>query len=144
MFGKKLGATGRIVAGLALAGASLALTAVSAHAQEFSRYGGTTTDSITVYGPHRYVTQPTTGARVRMDGVSTVVPLGDLDLSTPYGARIAKVRIVQAARDVCEEAEYVYPKDGDPPGGCYSNAVRQGMRAAQDMAGYPIVAWGYH
>ena len=143
MFGNKLGASGRVVAGLALAGASLALTAISAQAQPYSRYGGTTTDSVTVYGVDRYVTQPTTGARVRMDRVSLVVPLGDLDLSTPYGAHIAKARISQAARDVCDAAETLYPKDGDAPGGCYANAVRQGLRQAQDVAGYPIVAWGY-
>ena len=143
MFGNKLGASGRVVAGLALAGASLALTAISAQAQPYSRYGGTTADSITVYGADLYVTQPTTGARVRLDRVSMVVPLGDLDLSTRYGAHLAKARISQAARDVCDAAETAYPKGGDPPGGCYASAVRQGLRQAQDVAGYPIVAWGY-
>jgi UrcA family protein len=147
MFGKKLGARGRFTAGLALAGASLAaLVALSARADPYSPYGGTTAGSVegvTVYAPHRYTTQPTTGARVRMDQVSMTVPLGDLDLSTQGGAAIAKARIVRAAKDVCDAADDAYPRDGQPPGGCYAMAVRDAMRQAQDAAGYPIMAWGY-
>ncbi len=146
MFGKKMGPAHRVSVGLALAGASLALVALSARADPYSPYGGTTASSVegvTVYAPQRYITQPTTGARVRMDQVSMTVPLGDLDLSTGYGARVAKARIVRAAKDVCQEVEDAYPGSGEPPGGCYSMAVRTAMRQAQDQAGYPIVAWGY-
>jgi UrcA family protein len=102
-----------------------------------------TVEGVTVYVPYRYVRQPTTGARVRMNSVSLAVPLGDLDLSTPGGARVAKARIVEAAKDVCQRAEDVYPGSGEPPGGCYSMAVHDALRQAQDQAGYPIVAWGY-
>ena len=144
MFRKTLGAGGRAAVGLAIAGASLALAATAAKAEPY--YGGTTVDDVegvTVYAPDRYARQPTTGARVRMDRVSTTVPLGDLDLSNPYDARIAKARIVEAAKDVCDEAGDIYPNGGEPPGGCYATAVRDALAQAQDMAGYPIVAWGY-
>ena len=146
MFGKKTSAAGRVTAGLALAGASLALMALSARADPYSPYGGTTVGSVegvTVYAPDRYARQPTTGARVRMDRISMTVPLGDLDLSTHYGARLAKARIVQAARQVCQDVDDAYPGDSEPPGGCYARAVHDALAQAQDEAGYPIVAWGY-
>ena len=145
MFGKKSAAAGRVGVTAVLAGASLALVAVAAHAAPY--YGDTTSvgsvEDVTVYAPHRYVTQPTTGRRVPLDQVSMTVPLGDLDLSTRYGARVAKARIAQAAKDVCQEVDDAYPGDSEPPGGCYSLAVRAAMRQAEDQAGYPIVAWGY-
>ena len=87
--------------------------------------------------------QPTTGAIVQLDSVSLEVPLGDLDLSTPDGAYLAKLRIEAGAREACYQVEARYPNDGETPGGCYSNAVRQGVAQAQRIAGYPIVAWGY-
>ena len=146
MFGKKPGTAGRFAAGLALASASLALVALSARADPYTPYGATTDGSVegvTVYAPDRYVRQPTTGRQVRMDQVSMTVPLGDLDLSTHDGARIAKARIVRAAKDVCQAVDDANPGDSEPPGGCYAMAVHQALRQAQDQAGYPIVAWGY-
>jgi UrcA family protein len=132
MFGKKMGA-GRVAVGLALAGASLALVALSARADPYSPYSDTTVGSVegvTIYAPDRYVRQPTTGARVRMEQVSMIVPLGDLDLSSRYGARVAKARISQAAKDVCQAADDAYPGSSEPPGGCYAMAVREGLRRA--------------
>lgn len=146
MFVKKLSPTARLSAGLALAAASLAIAVSAARADDYSPHGGTTVgdvQGVTVYAPDRYTHQPTTGRMVRMNQVSMTVALGDLDLSTRGGARIAKARIVEAARDVCQRVEDVYPGSGEPPGGCYSMAVRDALRQAQDQAGYPIVAWGY-
>jgi UrcA family protein len=72
------------------------------------------------------------------------VPLDDLDLATRRGAHIAKARIERAARDVCNAMDDNYPKDVEPKvGSCYSRAVRDGLAQAQEMAGYPILAWGY-
>ena len=146
MFGKKLSSTTRLSAGLALAGASLAIVVSAARADPYSPHGGATVGSVegvTVYTPYRYIRHPTTGQMVRMNTVSVGVSLADLDLSTPAGARIAKARIVDAAKDVCQRAEDVYQGSGEPPGGCYSMAVRDALRQAQEQAGYPIVAWGY-
>jgi UrcA family protein len=89
------------------------------------------------------VRQPVTGARVELDQVSFIVPIGDLDLSTRHGAREAKARIEAAARDACDRAQELYPYDEEVPGGCVSQAVRDGLQQAEDAAGYPIVAWGY-
>lgn len=153
MFGNTLGARGALAFAAAAASATLGLAAVSAHADAYGPYAAQTpyqaqtydTDvgGVTVYAPRRYARQPTTGALVRLRNVSTTVPLDDLDLSTRYGARIAKARISRAARDVCDEAERAYPGSSDVPGGCYSMAVRDGLQQAQDISGYPIVAWGY-
>ena len=141
MFGKILGGAALTVA---IAGASLVLTSAPAVAQPSTGYGddaGASVGGVTVYAPHRYARQPTTGALVRMDSVSMAVPLGDLDLSTRWGAHVAKARIERAARDVCQEAEDVYPNDVPAPGSCYAQAVHEGLAQAQDAAGYPIVAW---
>jgi UrcA family protein len=144
MFSKELG---RAVA-VSGACAALALFAAPADAQlsptgagDKSAYG---VGDITVYAHHRYATQPTTGERVRMDSISMTVPLDDLDLATRRGARIAKARIERAARDVCDEVQLNYPKDVEPAvGSCYTHAVRDAVAQAQDVAGYPILAWGY-
>jgi UrcA family protein len=146
MFGKKLGPAGRLSAGLALAGASLALAVAAAHADPYSPYGGTTVGSaegVTVYAPYRYIRHPSTGQMVRMNAVSIPVSLSDLDLSTPGGAHVAKARIVAAAKEACRQVEDAYPGSSEPPGGCYAMAVRDALLQAQDQAGYPIVAWGY-
>jgi UrcA family protein len=142
MFFKNLTAT------LAVASASFAVAALPASADPYTYVGRDNTAAdddagVTVYAPYDYARQPTTGAIVRMDQVSTTVPIDDLDLSNPYDARIAKARIVDAARYVCERADDAYPQDGQPPGGCEATAVRDALRQAQDQAGYPIVAWGY-
>jgi UrcA family protein len=131
-----------LAAGFALsAGLVLALPAMAQPApydDETASVGG-----VTVYGPQRYARQPTTGAWVRMDSVSMRVPLADLDLSTRYGARLAKARIERAARDVCDRAQDAYPNDVEPERGCYATAVRDGLAQAENAVGYPIVAWGY-
>jgi UrcA family protein len=147
MFGNTFRQFGRAAAGLALVGASAALTSLPARADPYDRYtpapAQDTVEGVTVYAPHRYVRQPTTGARVRLDTISMRVPLGDLDLSTPGGAREAKARIVEAAKDVCDEVQQVYSNGVEIPGGCYANAVREALAQTQRLAGYPIVAWGY-
>ncbi|HVN01440.1 MAG TPA: UrcA family protein [Caulobacteraceae bacterium] len=146
MLGRNLDRLRRAATGLALAGASLALTSVAANADPWAPYGQTVAPDVgglTVYAPNRYVRQPTTGAIVRLDTVSTRVPVGDLDLSTRRGAFLAKARIEHAARRVCEEVQEAYPGGTDPEGGCYARAVREGLAQAQEIAGYPILAWGY-
>ena len=153
MFGNTLGARGALAFAAAAASATLGLAAVSAHADAYGPYQAqspyeaqtydTDVGGVTVYAPRRYARQPTTGALVRLRSVSTTVQLGDLDLSTRYGARVAKARIVRAARDVCDAADNAYPGSSEVPGGCYATAVRNGLQQAQAMAGYPIVAWGY-
>lgn len=128
--------------GLAAVAASAALAALPAAAQPYpdDAYGAPV-GGVTVYAPQRYAYDPQTGRRVRLDSISMVVPLGDLDLSTRYGAIEARRRIEDVARHVCEEARDVYLNDGDPPGGCYATAVRHAVAQAEAVAGYPILAW---
>ena len=126
-----------LAVGAALAAGSPAL------AQPFSPAPGANVSGVTVYAGRLYARQPTTGRIVRLDHVSTTVSLADLDLNTRWGAREAKRRIEVAARDVCDRADDVYPRDGQIPGGCRAAAVRNALRQAQDETGYPILAWGY-
>ena len=140
------GARLRMTAGVAAIAMAGLLSVGAAKAQTYGYDNPeyvTTTEGVTVYAPRHYATQPTTGRTVRMDQVSMTVPLSDLDLSTHEGARIAKARIVQAAKDVCQEVDDAYPGDSEPRGGCYARAVHDALAQAQDQAGYPIVAWGY-
>jgi len=126
----------------ALVGVGLSAPAIAQISPSQDAYAGSV-GGVTVYAPHRWVRQPTTGRWVRADTLSVRVSLADLDLSTGFGAREAKRRISDAARDVCHEVEDAYPNDVQGPGNCYVEALREGLDQTQDMAGYPIVAWGY-
>jgi len=130
---------------LAAASAGLALAVLPAKADQWSPYApidDVTTQNLTVYAPPPYVRQPTTGARVRLDSVSLVVRLDDLDLSTPLGAWVAKMRINAAAREACARVEDLYPNNGEVEGGCFGRAVREAVAQAERIARYPILAWG--
>jgi UrcA family protein len=127
------------------AGISVSIAAAPALAQPYAPHEVSTgVGGVTVYAWPRYERQPTTGAWVEPDSVSLVVPLGDLDLSTGWGAHQAVLRIEAAARDACDAAETLYPKDVESEHGCYVPAVRRALAQAQAIAGYPILAWGYH
>ena len=138
MFTKAITPRGGVALALSLAAAGLALTVGPAQAQPYASVSG-----VTVQAPPRFVRQPATGARVRLDQVSYVVSLSDLDLSSRRGALLAKARIQRAARDVCDEVQARYRGDEDIDGGCYSTALRNALIQTERIAGYPIVAWGY-
>ena len=127
------------------AGAAMSLAPLTAQAQTYgpddsaSSVGG-----VTVYAGPRYARQPTTGAWERTDNVSLRVALGDLDLSTHWGAREAARRIRAAAREACYEVQERYPEDVETQHGCYAPAVRNAMAQVEEGVGYPILAWGYH
>lgn len=126
---------------LSAAAAALTLGAGPANADPWGPYD--TAAAVTVHAPPRYARQPVTGARVRLDQVSLVVSLDDLDFSTRRGAYLAKMRIERAAKDVCDEVQTRYPYDEETERGCYPTAVRNGLIQAERLSGYPIVAWGY-
>jgi len=145
MFRKEFRAQRRFGVGLAACVGALALAAQASAQSEPPGYDQPAiVGGVTVRIPHRYTTDPTTGARVRMDSVTMMVPLDDLDLSTRWGAHVARSRIERAARAVCEQAEDAYPNDAESPAGCYPVALRDALYQAQTAAGYPIMAWGYH
>src|SRR5215831_6489910 len=138
MIAKALAPGRRAAVALSLAAAGLALAVSSVRADPWNRYD--TAAGITVRAPHPYVRQPTTGALVRLDQVSYVVSLSDLDLSTRRGALLAKARIERAAKDVCEDVQDRYPYDEEIRGGCYATAVRDALIQTERLSGYPIVA----
>lgn len=141
MIAKTLTTGHRLGMTLALAGAGLALAVTPVRADPWG--ASDSAAGVTVHAPHHYARQPVTGAQVRLDEVSYVVSLRDLDLSTRHGARLAKARIERAARAVCEAAQDRYPNDEDIDGGCYPTAVRDALIQTERLARYPIVAWGY-
>jgi len=141
MIAKALTSGRRATVALSLAAAGLALAVSSVRAQPSDSYD--TAAGITVRAPHPYVRHPVTGAIVRLDQVSYVVSLSDLDLSTRRGALLAKSRIERAAKDVCQDVEDRYGQDEEIAGGCYATAVRDALMQTERLSGYPIVAWGY-
>ena len=138
MIGNALAPGRRAALALSLAVAGLASTVSAVRADPFDTAAG-----ITVRAPHPYVRQPVTGAMVRLDQVSYVVSLSDLDLSTRRGAVLAKARIERAAKDVCQDVQDRYGTDEEVAGGCYVAAVRDALIQTERLSGYPIVAWGY-
>ena len=138
MIGNALAPGRRAALALSLAVAGLASTVSAARADPFDTAAG-----ITVRAPHPYVRQPVTGAMVRLDQVSYVVSLSDLNLSTRRGAVLAKARIERAAKDVCQDVQDRYGTDEEVAGGCYVAAVRDALIQTERLSGYPIVAWGY-
>ncbi len=129
----------RVSLAAVLAGAGLALFTVPAAAQP-SAYED---EGVTIHAPRHYERDPRTGQLIELISASRVVEIGDLDLRTRRGARIAKARIDRAAREVCNYLTDTYPGSGDTQAGCYTRAVQDGMAQVEDQAGYPIVAWGY-
>jgi UrcA family protein len=129
-----------LAAGIAMSFAAAPASAQT-HASDDTASG---VAGVTVYAGPRYQRQPTTGAWVEPDTVSLVVPIDDLDLSTRWGARQAVRRIEAAAREACDEVQTRYPQDVESEHGCYGPAVRNAIAQAQEIAGYPILAWGYH
>jgi UrcA family protein len=138
MIGNALAPGRRAALALSLAVAGLASTVSAVRADPFDTAAG-----ITVRAPHPYVRQPVTGAMVRLDQVSYVVSLSDLNLSTRRGAVLAKARIERAAKDVCQDVQDRYGTDEEVAGGCYVAAVRDALIQTERLSGYPIVAWGY-
>lgn len=136
-------ALGRIL-GIGLAAAAVALVALPAAAQSDRDYddgydqdGAYTTDEMTVYAP-RTLGRSAIGAPIRRVSTSRVVEMGDLDLSTSWGARELRHRIEMAARDACDDLDARYPITDESSPDCYATAVHNGEAEAEDLTGYMV------
>jgi len=136
---RKLSTTNIICLAL-LTGAGLAFSANAALAQDDAPYGPppgyqnapppgygygppTVQEEVPVIAPAlRGETRPL-GAPPGRVSTSTVVHYGDLDLTTRYGARALRMRVRQAAHDVCAQLADVYPVYQLNGTSCYKTAV---------------------
>jgi UrcA family protein len=117
---------------LLLAGAAaLALSAAPALAQDSGPYGDDSysgpPEEVTVTAPHfRSETAPL-NAPLEKVSLSTHVPYSDLDLVSRGGARELRLRVREAARDVCGQLADAYPVYQLNGTSCFKTAVENGM-----------------
>lgn len=78
----------------------------------------------------------------RAELLSTAVPAGDLDLTTPGGARALRVRVRHAAHAVCGELRDAYPLYQLPGTSCLREALQNGLvKADEAIAEARYQAW---
>ena len=117
----------------------LMLVASAASAQPY--YGSEPTlGGVTVYAP-RHLGRSSIGAPIEIVREQRVVYAGDLDLSTPWGARALHRRIQRAATEACDDLDSRYAVIDDGNGrDCYRSAVR----GAYDQVAYRTGYGGYY
>jgi UrcA family protein len=117
---------------LLLAGAAaLAFSAAPALAQDSGPYDDGSyagpPEEVTVTAPHfRSETVPL-NAPLEKVSLSTHVPYSDLDLASRSGARELRLRVREAARDVCGQLADAYPVYQLNGASCFKTAVENGM-----------------
>jgi UrcA family protein len=119
---------------LLLAGAAtLALAAAPASAQGYGPYGDDPgydngpPEDVIVTAPHfRSETAPL-NAPLEKVSLSTHVPYSDLDLASRSGARELRLRVREAARQVCGELADAYPVYQMNGTSCFKTALENGL-----------------
>ncbi|HLI66733.1 MAG TPA: UrcA family protein [Caulobacteraceae bacterium] len=111
----------------AAAAASLALLVPAAPSQAQPAYEETTAGGdVTITAP-RVERDPYTGAEIDTVFTTRIVSYADLDLSTGWGARTLRNRIIRAAHDACEDLAMRYVTSVDDDQDCVRGAVRRAM-----------------
>ncbi len=116
----------------------LMLAASAASAQPYDG-SAPTLGGVTVYAP-RHLGRSSIGAPIEIVREQRVVYTGDLDISTPWGARALHLRIQRAATEACDDLDSRYAVIDDGNGrDCYRSAVR----GAYDQVAYRT-GYGYY
>ena len=107
------------------------LIAPGAYAQDQGRYveraSATGPEEVYVYAPRFRVERAPLNGHVEKISLSRAVRYDDLNLRTERGARELRVRVHDAALNICEELANVYPVRELPGTSCYRSAVRDAM-----------------
>jgi UrcA family protein len=128
----------RIHPGVIGAAAAMALIAGAAKAQTYR--ADYTTGEVTVYAPRIYHQQLRPGSPEEIVRESLVVPAGDLNLATRWGARTLWRRIDFAARRACADLDDRYMAV-DSPSDCVQVATRDAMFDVEDRLGFAPPTW---
>ena len=122
----------------ALAAAALGISSLGATPAKAQGYSYSSTVGEVVVHPHTLGRDPATGAPIDTVTASRYVNIGDLDLDSPWGQRVAYHRIQRAATDACDylDAHFVTLDSGSPD--CYRQAVSDGLDQVEDVVGHPI------
>jgi UrcA family protein len=120
--------------GLVAAAGAVALACGAAQAQPYG-YGpppgydyGPTAPEVTVSPPYQY--RSWNGAPIQVVRSSRVVPVGDLDLNTPWGQHVAYERVERAAADACWDVDMAWTRGLYPIGeddNCVGDATQRAM-----------------
>ncbi|HEV2366085.1 MAG TPA: UrcA family protein [Caulobacteraceae bacterium] len=86
---------------------------------------------------------PTTGAPIVLTSETRVVHTGDLDLSTPWGAHVARLRIERVAREACDDLDTPGRVPLDSSTDCYRDTTRRAMYDAEVALGFTPPTWQY-
>ena len=135
-----------------LAGSALALmlTALPASAQDYNddqSYSNAPDEQIEVIAPHYNYERTPLNAPPGTLKLSQNVSYSDLDLRSRSGAHELRLRVRDAAQDVCTELAEQYPVKQQPGTSCYKTALEDGMRRAdiaiRDSRDRRNYAYGY-
>jgi UrcA family protein len=121
---------------LSAAGAlALALSVGSARAQDYRpsdnapSYDRDGPETVEVYA-YRYPNHTARGGEIIHASLSGGVSAYDLDLTTSWGAHVFRARILEKARELCEQLDIRYPVNADGENHCYRRAASHGMEDA--------------
>lgn len=109
------------------------ISASAARAQDYDRYeaAGDTTETVRVIAPHplRVERQPLNGP-VEKISLSRTVRYDDLDLRTRFGARELRIRVREAAAEVCSQLADIDRLPEQPGTSCYQSARQDALLRA--------------
>ena len=97
---------------------------------------GPSAGAITVTPPYHREWNSETRRFVDRAYASRVVDVSDLDLRTSYGIRELRMRVRDAARDVCDELSDRYGDDPDQDRQCYVGAVRNALDSVPEYVDF--------
>ena len=121
---------------LSLAGAAgLTLAAMPVLAQDYGRDNETTIsndESVQVYGPRMHVERGPLNGPVEKVSASIIVHYADLDLRSRGGARELRIRVRDAAQEVCAQLADAYPFYAASGTSCYKTALNDAMVRADE------------
>lgn len=83
-------------------------------------------EQVYVYGPRLHVERSAYGG-IEKVSLSRAVRYDDLDLRTSPGAHELRLRIRNAAQDICEQLEAAYPFPQELGTSCYRTAVQNAL-----------------
>jgi UrcA family protein len=102
--------------------------------QQASYEGGR--ENVEVSVPRYHQQRSIYGVPYREISLSKNVYVGDLDLRTRHDARVLRDRVSHTARNLCRKLDRQYPITAPMSPGCYTTAMNDAMRQADDAIAY--------
>jgi UrcA family protein len=111
----------------AIAGAAI-VAASAAGAQDNGRDRDSTTETIRVYAPHRFIVERGPGiGPIQKISTSRSVRFDDLDLRSRAGARELRTRVSEAASEICSQLADISRVPEQPGTSCLKEAAQDAL-----------------